>query len=369
MKTTKIIIVEPSIPYGKNGSWTQRLEYFFQSDSNNIDYCLCGETNETLNSSTVFFKVTQWKSKFLLKLFPKLRYRNYVLKIHELLQNHDHIILCVIDNVKLKNAISDYIVKHKAKSNITLLFYSCGYSYFLEEEAQNKFLKYCDEYIYLTQSSYLFNKDRYNEFIPEVTILSNPVEKKIFNPVSIDEKEQLLAKHNFKGKIVYLWLSHDREKKGLQIVLNAWKEWSSNREDVVLLVVGAKRDYNIKNIQFLGQIKSNAVAEYYQLAHVYLFPTLWKEGFGLSLAQAICCGCFTVAASNGGVPDFLSKEDGVLIESPNKVLDWVENMENAYKLITSGWTNSEAGKQILDYDQWVLQFAAIFNKWENRMNK
>jgi glycosyltransferase involved in cell wall biosynthesis len=369
MKIAKVIITEPAIPYAKNGSWTQRLEYFLKSDCNNIDYCICGETDQTLKSSTVFFKVKQWRNKLVLKFFPQLRYRNYILKIKELSKKHDHLILCVIDNVKLKHAITAYIDQNKAKKDITVLFYSCGHSYFLEQEEQKQFLKHCDEFIFLTHSGYQFNKERYDEFIPEVTIINNPIEKKLFHSISKVEKEILIKKQGLEGKTVYLWLSHDRAKKGLQLVLDAWQEWSSTQEDVCLLVVGAERNYNLKNVRFLGQIKSDLVAEYYQLSDVYLFPTLWKEGFGLSAAQAICCGCYVVAANNGGVVDFISKADGVVIANPNIVSEWIEGMETAKKAIASGWSNPTAGSKILNYEQWATQFAAIFNKWENRLNK
>lgn len=369
MKIAKIIITEQSIPYAKNGSWTQRLEHFFTSDYNTINYCICGETNQNMVSSTVFFKVKQYKSRIILKFFPKLRFRNYIIKIQELAQKYDHLILCVVDNIKLKNAITDYIDRKEIKKNNTVLFYSCGFSYFLEEEEQKKLLKYCDEYIFLTQSSYQFNKVRYSEFIPEITILSNPIEKEEFYPVSKIEKKNLIEQYGLEGKIIFLWLSHDREKKGLDLVLHAWEAWSYLREDVQLLVVGAKRDCQQKNVQFLGQVNSDSVTLYYQMTHVYLFPTLWKEGFGLSLAQAICCGCYCIAADNGGVSDFLLETDGVLINNPNTVSDWVKAMENAVIAIQSGWSNTSAGKQILNYKQWETQFAAIFKKWENRINK
>ncbi len=369
MKIANIIITEQAIPYTGNGSWTQRIEYFLTSKQNNIDYFICGKTNKELNTTTRFFRVSQYKSRLIQKFFPKYRYKNYINKLHHLSQEHDHLIVCVIDNIKIKNAIANYIDHKNKNKKITVLFYSCGYSYFLEQEAQKKMLKHCDEYIFLTQKSYQFNRDLYAEFIPEVSILNNPIEKKIVHKISKLEKELLLEKHGLNGKTVFLWLSHDREKKGLEIVLNAWREWSRPRQDVQLLIVGAKRDYYQKNVQFLGQINSDSVAEYYQLAHIYLFPTLWKEGFGLSLAQAICSGCYCIAANNGGVSDFLLKEDGALIENPNKVLDWIEGMESAFAAIQSGWSNPEAGLQILDYEQWSSQFAQIFQKWEDRINQ
>lgn len=368
MKIANVIITEPSIPYSKNGSWTQRIEYFLKSDSNVVDYCICGETEQIIESKTVFLRVKQISSRILLKFFPEKRYQNHISQIKHLAQKYDHLIICVIDNLKLKKAVSDYIEKNNAKNKTTLLFYSCGYSYFLSDENHKDLLKNCDEYIFLSQSSYLFNKERYNEFTPEVTILNNPIQKKIFHPVSKSDKEILIAKYGLQGKKIYLWLSHDREKKGLNLILNAWRDWCQTKEDVVLLVVGAKRDLSIKNVQFIGEVDSNLVHEYYKLAHVYLFPTLWKEGFGLSLAQAISSGCFSIAANNGSVQDFFSKQDGILIDNPNVVSNWADAMENAYIQVQSGWQNLSAGKQLLNYDEWSTKFAQIFLKWEKRIS-
>ena len=369
MKIANVIITEQSVPYTGNGSWTQRIEYFLTSKENNINYFICGKTTKELNTITQFFRVSQYKSRLIQKFFPKYRYKNYINKLHQLSKEHDHLIVCVIDNVKLKIAVSDCIDKLNLKNKITLLFYSCGYSYFLNSEQHRLYLKNCDEIIYLTQNAYHFNKDNYHEFTPEVTVLGNPIDKTIFDKITKPEKEFLLEKHNLKGKIVYLWLAHDREKKGLSIILNAWKAWKQNKTDVVLLVVGANRNEKINGVQFLGKVNKNQVAEYYKLSHIYLFSTLCKEGFGLSLAQAICCGCYAIAANNGGVSDFFTKQDGILIYSPNIVSSWVLSMEEAYSKIHSGWENMETGNQILNYQQWSSQFAHIFQKWGGRINK
>lgn len=369
MKIANIIISEQAIPHAGNGSWTQRIEYFLTSKENNINYFICGKTDKELNATTQFFRVSQYKSRLIQKFFPKYRYKNYINKLLQLSKKHDHLIVCVIDNVKLKIAVSDYIDNINFNNKITLLFYNCGYSYFLDNEQHKIFLKNCKEIVFLTQNAYHFNKNNYHEFTPEVTVLGNPIDKTIFNKITKPEKEFLLEKHNLKGKIVYLWLAHDREKKGLSIILNAWKKWYKSDKEVELLVVGANRNEKINGVQFLGEVFKNQVDEYYKLSHIYLFPTLCKEGFGLSLAQAICCGCYCIAANNGGVADFFTNQDGILIDNPNIVTSWSESMEKAYSIIHSGWENKEAENQILNYNQWAIQFAQIFQKWEDRINQ
>ena len=133
----------------------------------------------------------------------------------------------------------------------------------------------------------------YSEFIPEVSIINNPINKEIFNSEEISTLDnEISKKYNLKDKKIYLWLSHDRKKKGMSLILNAWKSWENKDDNSVLLIVGAKRNITIKNVFFIGEVSSKSVIKYYKLAHVFLFPTLWKEGFGLSLSQAICAGCF-----------------------------------------------------------------------------
>lgn len=367
MKIAKIILTEQSIPYNSNGSWTQRLELFLQSKYNNIDYVICGTTTSSINSKTTFVQVEQNKNLVLKKMTPNYRYQNYASKLDLLMKAYDHCIIMVIDNLKLKDAISHYIDSNNLKNKVSFLFYNCGFSYFLSQEKHKLFSNNLDEIIFLTKTAYLFNKNYYSEFIPEVTILNNPILKTEFYEVNSEKKEDLKDQHNLKGKKVYLWLSHDRPKKGLSIILNAWKTWSKTKTDVVLLIVGANSETQIKGVEFIGEVAVNKVHVYYKLADVYLFPTLWKEGFGLSLSQAICSGCFCIAANNGGVSDFFTTNDGILIDDPNIVNSWEKSLEVAYNQINSGWNNKYAGHQILNIEAWSEKFSQIFSKWEKRI--
>ena len=103
-----------------------------------------------------------------------------------------------------------------------------------------------------------------------------------------------------------------------------------------LLVIGTNNNIVNKGVRFLGQIPNNQLAQYYQLADFYLFPTLCHEGFGLSLAEALKCGLYCIASNNGSVAEVLNYgEYGRVIENPNLVKNWV----------------SEIGLSIKDYIQ------------------
>ena len=206
MKIANVIISEQSLPSSKNGSWTQRLEYFLKSSKNNIDYVVCGESNnnDVLQSSSKFYYSKNRNSRIINKFFPNKRYSDFLLNIEKILKENNHIIICVVDNVKLLNAISKFVGYKLLKNNVTLLFYNCGYSYFLEQKEHDQFCQNLDEIIFLTKSAYLYNKKIYKEFTPEVSIINNPINKEIIYSVKKDNYEdEISEKYNLKDKTVF----------------------------------------------------------------------------------------------------------------------------------------------------------------------
>ncbi|MHA7943489.1 glycosyltransferase family 4 protein [Formosa sp. 3Alg 14/1] len=359
-KTIKILLSEHGLPDTKNGSWTQRLKYFLESNYNIFDHVICGPTTskQRLNKvKTTYCKVIN--NRFLLKLFPNIKFKNFMNSLKEIIANNDNVIVCVMDNIRLNNELSLFLEQNNFKSKVSVVFYNCGYSYFLEDREHKMFCRNIDRIIFLTQSAYEFNKAKYSELIPEVSVLHNPVDKNLFKLISKEAKTNLLQDYNLQEKTVFLWLSHNRPKKGLKIILKAWSIWAKERTDVELLIVGVDCEDRLENVKFLGKIPSDKVDTFYKLAHIYLFPTLWKEGYGLSLAQAICSGCYCLTATNGGVKDFMFKTDGEFIEHPNFIKDWISGMEKAYQDLKGSWENDTAGSQILSLEQWSEKFADI----------
>lgn len=368
MKTAKVLVSEHALPSDKNGSWTQRMEFFLRSSNNVFNYVICSPSKKNIHSTANFKYRKTIQNKLLLKLNSSLKYKYFLDELNTISKEYDFVVLCVVDNVKLQLAINSYLNKNQLYNKFHVIFYNCGFSYYLSNSIQQNFMKNINEVIFLTKSAYLFNKEKHQEFIPEVSILNNPIDKTIYFPPTSEDKVNLLQKYKLENKIVYLWLSHDRPKKGLSIILKAWQSWGVNKKNVHLLVVGASKSANIESVTFLGKIPSNQVHEYYKLSHIYLFPTLWKEGFGLSLSQAICSGCYCIAASNGGVSDYFLANDGMLIESPNIVSEWVSAFDKGAKTIQNNWNNNNCGEQILSFEEWASIFAGIINKSEKRLN-
>ena len=79
----------------------------------------------------------------------------------------------------------------------------------------------------------------------------------------------------------------------------------------------------------MGKIPNHNLPTYYQAADCYLFPTLCEEGFGMTLVEALHCGCYCIASKLGGVPEVLKNgEYGKLIENPHDAAEWLDAIKD-----------------------------------------
>jgi glycosyltransferase involved in cell wall biosynthesis len=125
------------------------------------------------------------------------------------------------------------------------------------------------------------------------------------------------------GKKVFVWCAQDRPKKGLFLLLDAWKRVYKSKHNMVLWVIGCKPKAPLEGVHYLGRIDNDELATYFQASDCYLFPTLCHEGFGLSLIEALCCGNHCIASAVGGVPEVLQYGKlGQLIEKPHLLGEW-----------------------------------------------
>jgi len=70
-----------------------------------------------------------------------------------------------------------------------------------------------------------------------------------------------------------------------------------------------------KKVRFLGFVPQKKLVTLYQRALVFISPALW-EGFGLTLVEAMACGCPVIAGNTGAQPEVVGK-GGILIDPKN----------------------------------------------------
>ena len=125
-------------------------------------------------------------------------------------------------------------------------------------------------------------------------------------------------------------------------------------------------NYKRKNVRFLGKIQNQELPKFYQMADCYLFPTLWHEGFGLTLIEALHSGCYCIASALGGIPEVLQYGKlGKLIENPHFQQEWEEAILDF--LNQKEGNNIVIPKTLYSTQSWNTGMNTIIENAKNRM--
>ncbi len=145
------------------------------------------------------------------------------------------------------------------------------------------------------------------------------------------QKEEFLQKYNLPEKFV-LYVGDATPNKNLPRLIDAVEI-----AHVPLVLVGgaiAKKDIDLthpwnkdiayvqslaeknKDIKILGFVPDDDLVLLYNLATVFVFPSLY-EGFGLPVLEAATCGCPIITTKGGSVPEVIG-DASVYIDPHNK---------------------------------------------------
>lgn len=327
---------------------------YLESQGHQIDYIICEAPGRRFSGVEYVIVNTSLAARIKRRL---TYYRvGYLDQLRKLLRKDEKYIIQFVDNFQLAGRIHEMLVEKGMRDQCYVQLFYHGFAPFMQSQVTESFYKKIDEVVLLTHDSYKAHKAYYVVFPFRVSVLYNGIDTSKFHTVSPEIKMQLQQELGHAGKKVFLWCSQDRPKKGLSMLLGAWKRVHANYRDTVLLVVGAERKEHQDGVQYIGRVPNDELPRYYQAADCYLFPTLCHEGFGLSLVEALNCGCYCIASEQGGVPEVLQYGKlGKLVENPNFVSEW----ERAIEEFLSGQVKPIA----IDRPLYTMQ------QWNDGMNR
>lgn len=139
--------------------------------------------------------------------------------------------------------------------------------------------------------------------------------------------------------VCYMNTNDQLKKKGIDILLKAWKDFSAKYSTAKLFIGGGGqaaqkaiewcREYNILNsVSFLGSLNRDQVVSYMQQCDCFVLPSRY-ETFGVVYVEAMACGKPVIAVANGGPDDFVKDFNGMLI-APNDVAGLQYALEQMY---------------------------------------
>ena len=171
-----------------------------------------------------------------------------------------------------------------------------------------------------------------SEYRNDIDIVGNVVDCDLFKPALKNAGDK-----NFKFLTVcYMEEEVQLYKKGIDILLKAWKSVSKEHLCAKLLIGGGGqarkkaiewvRDYNLQDsVEFLGALNREQVAEQMQNCDCFVLPSRY-ETFGVVYIEAMACGKPVIAVRNGGPDDFVKDFNGLLIE-PEQVDSLISSMK------------------------------------------
>jgi L-malate glycosyltransferase len=327
----KIIVSPIAIPDTSMGSWGKIIDYWLQDYvGNTVNYVLSPRSTVTFKSGrTQAIDCSYSSTEINHPLFLKWRFKKFFSGLQTVFAKHKLAVILVIENTKIKNAVADWLEKNGLEKRARIIFYQVGFTYEFNRDEYKHFKRGLHEIVLLTKNAYDYDRKKYHEYPFIVHVLHNPVNKDIFFKLSAEARmAQRLSLGWQPDHTVFLWVSHDRPKKGLDLILGIWPTVVAKYPEAKLVVVGAVRNYSYKGLHFAGRMPNQQIAAYYQAADVFLFSTLCMEGYGLSLTEAISCGCYCIASNSGGIPEVLQGTNHALINDPNMEQAWLQAIDD-----------------------------------------
>ncbi|HEX8269185.1 MAG TPA: glycosyltransferase family 4 protein [Flavobacterium sp.] len=344
-----IIISQFPLPYSRIGSWTTMYGNYLRQENHQADTIICPRPHTMFGGANYLFANRTLLRKLQEKIIGK-GYFQYLTPLKKVIVPGEKYIIQVIDNHGFVAHLAAFLKKNGLASQCYIQFFHHGFGPFYRNPDTAKFFPHIDELVLLTQQSYRHYIDYYTVMPCKVSVLHNGIDTSKFTAPDSKTKAARKADLQLSGRRVLMWCSQDRPKKGLNLILEVFARIREVHTDIALLVVGSDRKIQMDGVVSVGKIPNNELPEYYQAADVYLFPTLCKEGFGLTLIEALHCGCYCIASALGGVPEVLQNGKlGTLIENPHFVEEWVnavmEYLENGKNLL-------EVSKELYSSEQW-----------------
>ena len=113
------------------------------------------------------------------------------------------------------------------------------------------------------------------------------------------------------GNAIFLYVGNLRTDKGLDVLLDAWKQVDATAAELWLVGEGEpaviQSARGMPGVRLLGKLAPEKLRATYQNATAFVFPTYY-DGFGMVLLEAMACGLPIIATPHCAAPELV--QDG-----------------------------------------------------------
>lgn len=126
--------------------------------------------------------------------------------------------------------------------------------------------------------------------------------------------------------------------------------------------------YLSDNIRWIGEVDQEERNKLMSKAMCFLHPVTWKEPFGLTLIEAMACGCPIVAFKKGSIPEIVAhKKTGFVVSDIHGMIKAVKNI-NLIKREDCRKHALEKFNAVVMADNYEKIYQRIINKVQKKKN-
>jgi glycosyltransferase involved in cell wall biosynthesis len=177
--------------------------------------------------------------------------------------------------------------------------------------------------------------------ITEQLDLSEVNKKVIYNPISKDYLTKAINKNSVNGNVLYVGTVE--MYKGVELLLQAWREVAQELSHVKLKIVGdgAQRVEYEKMVEkwglqyrvvFTGRVAWNRLRKIYDETSVVVAPHIWVEPFGRTVIEGMSREKIVVAADVGGPAEIIESGKSGLLFKRQSIDDLAFSLKTALTL-------------------------------------
>lgn len=172
-----------------------------------------------------------------------------------------------------------------------------------------------------------------------IKIIYNGVDESLFRPV-MEKKKKKRVNVFFSGNLIqrkgYMWLPRIAEKLNPNICLY-YTQGLRTRNSLP----------DMDNLKPVGPVPFSSMPQRYQEMDILVMPTI-REGFGLSVAEAMACALPVVASHCSAIPELIDHEKGGILCAVGDVDGFSHNIN---MLADSPQRRMEMG----EYNRWKIE--------------
>lgn len=223
----------------------------------------------------------------------------------------------------------------------------------------------CEKVICISDDNEALVRETFPAQAGKIVRLRNGYNPDIFIFQNMD-RTSVLVDHGVdaEGHDVILFAGKMTRFKGIDVLLDAAALYEKKLPNAITVLAGdgeerealehQARALGLERVFFIGNVSQDELARLYNIADVSIVPSR-REPFGLVAVEAMACGTPVVATNQGGLPDFVNREVGELVE-PEDATDLARGIEEtlARVLADRSWCKQVAAYAQNHYSQEVI---------------